>query len=378
VSLALMIAAALFIRTLRNLEQQDIGVSRDNVWMFWMAPMEAGRSGDALAPLLDAAQERLATIPGVVSVSSSTDGVLSGFVGLRAVGVQGRVTPPGEDGNAQWNLVGPKFFETIGMRLVAGRDFGPQDTASAPAVAVINETMARQFFDDSRPLGRRFGFGRELSRLIEVVGVVKDAKYFSARDANVPMAFLPYRQDVAHVFRMCVVVRTASNDPGLISRIRSELQNIDPGVPLRMVSTTTGQLDETLSEERLTAWLAAAFGGLALLLACIGLYGLLSYIVTRRTREIGIRMAIGATRSEIIKHVVWDSALLVLLGIALGAPAAALAMHSVRAMLFNVSSTDPWTMGASAIVLIAVAAAATLLPARRASTVNPLVALRTE
>jgi len=378
ISLALLIGAGLFVRTLATLEAKDIGVDRDHVWLFWMAPMEAGRTAEDLAPLFARAQERVMAIPGVVAASPSTDGVLSGFVGLRAVAVSGHVAAPDEDVNAQWNLVGPRFFETMGMPLIAGRDFGAGDSASAPLVAVVNETMAKRFFDDARPIGRTFGFGRDLSRPIEIVGVVKDAKYFSAREDPVPMVFLPYQQDVAHIFRMCVVVRTSSDGPEVIDRIRRQLAAIDAAVPVRLVTSTAEQLDRSLANERLTAWVAGGFSALALLLASLGLYGIASYSVVRRTRELGIRIAIGETRASILRRVLRDGVFLVIAGIGIGGPVAVIAMRSVRSLLFDVAPTDTMTIAAASATLIAVGVAATIIPARRAAAVDPIIALRTE
>lgn len=377
ISMALLIAAGLFARTLHDLKSQDLGFGR-GVWMFWMAPSEGGRQGAPLAAAFGAAQDRVRSIPGVLSASASTDGVMSGFIGLRSVSVAGRTASADEDVNAQWNLVGPGFFDTIGMRLLAGRDIGPLDTASSAPVAVVNETMAQRFFGDANPIGRTFGFGRDLTQRIEIVGVVADAKYFSARDGRTPMVFLPYLQDVTHIFRMCLVVKLAESSPALIDRIRRELSAVDSGVPLRYVDTTEDQLDRSLSEERLTAWLAGAFSLLALLLACIGLFGVMSYMVARRTREIGVRMALGESRAGILHRVCRESLTLVGAGVAAGAMAAALAGRWIQALLFGVTPADPRTLIESALALAAVAAVATLVPAQRACAVDPIVALRTD
>jgi predicted permease len=377
-SIVLTIGAALFVRTLRNLETQHVGFDREHVWLFWMNPMQSGQQQDGLARAFAAAGDRVAAIPGVVSVSPTDIGVLSGFVGRRAVAAEGHVSSPDEDVNAQWMLVSPGFFRTIGMRLLAGRDAGPQDTETSPRVALVNEAMAKHFFGDVNPIGKRFGFGRDLNQVIEIVGVVEDAKYFSARDADIPMVFLPYRQDIPHLYRMCVVVRTATDSPELVARIRNELGAAVPGVPVTRVDSTADQFDRTLSDERLTAWLSGAFGVLAVALACIGLYGVMSYTVARRTREIGVRMALGESASSVVKRVLRECLVLVSAGAAIGIPASALATRWVQSMLFGVDATDPLLMVAAVALLVAVALVASFLPARRASRVNPNIALRTE
>ncbi len=376
ISMALLIAAGLFARTLRNLESQDVGFGRDNVWMFWMAPIEAGRQGASLATLFGAAQDRVSVIPGVVSASPSTDCVMSGFIGLRSVSVAGRTPAADEDVNAQWNLVGPRFFGTMGMRLVAGRDFNPLDTDTSARVAVVNQTMAQHFFGDADPIGRTFGFGRDLAQPIEIVGVVADAKYYYARDPKVPMVFLPYRQDVTHIFRMCLAVRLTDSSPATIDRIRGELRAIDPGVPLRLVNTTDDQLSRSLAEERLTAWLAGSFSLLALLLACMGLFGVMSYMVARRTREIGVRIALGESRGGILRRVLRESLTLVGVGLIPGAIAAVIGGRFVQTLLFGVTPADPATMVEAALALASVAVLAAVIPARRAASVDPTVALR--
>jgi predicted permease len=377
-SVALVMVGILFGRTLANLESAKIGFDRDHVWLYWMMPSQAGLQGAALAPLFTAAAEQVAGIPGVVSVSPSSDGVLSGFVGLRAVTAEGHVPSPDEDVNAQWNIVGARFFDTVGMHLLAGRDLTSYDTATAPPVAVVNETMARRFFPGLDPIGKRFAFGTTQTRLLEVVGVVGDARYFSAREAATPMVFLPYLQNAPSLFRMCVVVRLASDAPSLVARVRDVLTKVDARVPVRLVNTTAGQLDLTLAEERLMAWLAGCCGGLALLLACVGLYGVMAFVVARQTREIGIRVALGETRGAIMRRVLGESLQVVAVGALLGVPAAMVGSRWVATLLFGVAPTDPLTTFAAVMSLTLVALLAAVIPARRAATVDPLVALRVE
>src|SRR5579864_5378505 len=378
ITLVLTIGAGLFVETLANLETQDVGFDRDHVWLFFMETRASGKRREALAPLFAAAEERMAAIPDVISSSVSSDGVLSGFIGLRAVTVAGRVAAPDEDVNAQWNLVGPRFFRTLGIQLEAGRDFTSSDTDTSPHVAIVNEAMARHFFGEANPIGQHFSFGQALAPPVEIVGVVHNSKYFSARDADVRMVYLPYRQDLPSLYRMCVVVRLRQDDPALINRIRDELRRIDPAVPVGQVMSTRDLLNATLTEDRVTAWLVGLFGALAVELACIGLYGVMACTVTQRTREIGIRVAIGATRGDVMRKVLGETLLLVGLGLAIGVPATAASSRSVESILFGVRATDPETTGAAVLLLVGVAIAAGLVPAYRASRVNPIVALRSE
>jgi putative ABC transport system permease protein len=378
VSVMLLAGAGLLVRTLTNLETRHLGFDRDRVLLFWMSTGESGRQQAELAADFDAVEQRVAAIEGVVSVSPSSDGVLSGFVGLRAVAPIGQAPIINEDTNAQWNLVGPRFFSTVGMPLVAGRDFGLQDTDRSSRVAIVNETMAHRFFNDARPLGKRFGFGRDLSAPIEIVGVVKDATYFSARDEATPMVFLPYRQDVPHLYRLCVAVRVTAVSSGLIARIRATLGDIDPAVPVRLVTTTADQVNRTLSTERLTAGLGAVFGVAAILLACLGTFGVTSYTVARRTREIGVRIALGETRSQVLARVLRQNMLNALIGAAIGLAAAIVGAGYIRSLLYGVTATDPLTLAAAGLAAVAVALLGALVPAARAASLDPLVALRTD
>jgi predicted permease len=378
ITLVLTIGAGLLVQTLTNLETQDVGFDRDQVWLFFMDTRTSGKRREALAPLFAAAEERMAAIPDVMSSSVSSDGVLSGFIGLRAVTVAGRAATPDEDVNAQWNLVGPRFFQTLGIQLLTGRDFASSDTDTSPHVAIVNEAMAHHFFGEANPIGQHFSFGQAPADPLEVVGVVHNSKYFSARDANVRMVYLPYRQNLPTLYRMCVVVRTKQDDPALVSRIRDELRRIDPTVPVGQVTSTTDLLNATLTQDRVTAWLVGLFGGLAVELACIGLYGVMTCTVTQRTREIGIRVAVGATRGDVMRKVLGETLQLVGLGLVIGLPATVASSRSIQSILFGVRATDPETIGAGVLLMVGVAIAAGLVPAYRASRVNPIVALRSE
>jgi predicted permease len=376
-SLLLLIGAGLFARTLRNLNSQDLGLDRDRVLLIWTAPDRA-RRGASLANLFDSVQERIASMPGVLQVSATDHCLLSGFVGVRPVTAEGYQPKADEEPNAQWSLVGPGFFHTVGLSLLAGRDFTERDTESSPRVGVINETMARYFFGGQNPIGKRFGMSREEGYPIEVVGVVRDSKYTTLRDSDVRMFYLPYRQDIAHLNTLCVAARTPGDVRGVAGRIRDELRTVDPSLRVLRIDTVQEQIDRTLAEERMVAMLSGFFGALSALLACLGLYGVMSYTTARRTSEIGIRLALGATRPALLNMVLKESMALALAGIAIGLPAALALSRLIRNQLFGIASWDPLTVTLAVIMMMVVAALAALIPARRAATVDPMIALRYE
>jgi predicted permease len=378
-SLVLLIGAGLFVRTLGNLKSTDLGFDRQHVWMIWLAPNQTGRTGAAIAELFKTAQERIAALPGVIAASPSAFGLLNGINGNSPVTVPGYARRNDDNQYIAWNLVSPQFFDAVGMKLIAGRNLSERDNENSPNVAVINESMALHYFGRSDPVGKNFGMrvGAEGSE-IEIVGVVKDAKYNTPREGPMSMIYLPYRQDLFHLFSMCVAVRTAGNLPGLTARIRDEFRAIDPALPILSIDSMEQDVDKTLVQERIIAWLSTFFGGLALVLACIGLYGVMSYTAARRTSEIGVRLALGASRANVLRMVLKESLLLVAIGIALGVPATLAATHGVESLLFGIRASDPVTICGAALLMIVVGIAAAYVPARRAARVDPLVALRHE
>jgi predicted permease len=375
-SLVLLIGAGLFARTLRNLKSQDAGFYRDHLLLIWTAPDHEGRQGAALANLYESVMERVGSLPGVRAASPSAFGLLGGHGGSPVPHVEGYTPKPQEDRIVPWSLVAPGFFDTVGIKLLLGRDFTLRDRETAPRVAIINETMAHYYFGDQNPVGKHFGMRRDTGTPIEIIGVVRDAKYVSMRDKDARMIYIPYRQDLAHLYQLCVAVRTDGNSPGLTARVRDELRGIDPNLPILKIDTAEDQLDESLVDERLIAALSGFFGVLAVLLACLGLYGVMAYRTARRTNEIGIRLALGASSGGVLAMVLRESMWLVLAGIAVGVPVTLAATRLIAAKLFGVSPTDPITIGVAISLLIAVAASAGFLPARRASRVDPMVALR--
>ena len=277
------------------------------------------------------------------------------------------------------NLVGPGFLKTMRMRLLLGRDIGERDTAKAPAVAVVNESLARKLFGHRNPLEGRFSFGQEFDpkHAVQIVGVVEDAKFKDIRSQAPLTAFFPFAQEGGSG-AMHFAVRAAGDPSQLAPSVRRAVAELDPGLALSEVKTQDQQIDEALAEEKLIARLASFFGALALALAAVGLYGTMSYTVGRRTNEMGIRVALGASRKQILKMVLREAFTPVLMGIVLGLPLALAAGRLVANQLYGLKTSDPPTLSAAIFLLVAVASLAAYLPARRASKVDPMVALRYE
>jgi predicted permease len=295
----------------------------------------------------------------------------------RPLSVEGYAPQPDEEMEINWMQIYPNSFAVLGIPLVAGRDFNSQDGGGVEKVAVINESMARRFFGNESPVGRRFGFG-ESSREIEIIGVVKDVKYTSLREPSRPMFYLPFAQAQTGRGQMTLVVRTSGDPAPVAVAMQREARALDPGMPTFAVETLAAQLDASLVQERLIATLSSVFGLLALALACIGLYGVLAYDVARRTHEIGIRIALGANARQIMRLILSETLWLVGIGIMIGLGATWAATRWVASLLFGLPPHDPLTIGLAALVLLAVATVAGCLPARRATKVDPLVALKCE
>jgi predicted permease len=379
-SIVLLIGAGLFLRTMRNLRSVDLGFDRQHLLLVWTSPGQTGRQGPAIASLVHDLQDRLSSLPGVLSASASSAGLLtgtseSGGAPSEDMKVEGEAPKAGLLGVAV--QIAPKYFETVGAPLLLGRDFTERDTETSPQVTIINQTMAHFYFGNQNPIGRHFGFSREVGMPWEIVGVVRDMKFGTPRDKKI-VIYLPYRQRISFLRNLCIMVRTVGNPASVASSVRQELREVDPNLPVLRIDTVDEQLNDVLVQERLIMALSSFFGAVAVLLACIGLYGVISYTVARRTNEIGIRLALGATPGKVLSMVLKESLLLVFLGIAIGVPAALAATRLISARLFGVSAADPLTLAAAALLMIGVAALAAFLPALRASKVDPLVALRYE
>ena len=380
ISLVLLVGAGLFLKTLSNLRHVDVGFNPQNLLLFRVNPALNRYDEKRMLALYRDMLDRLSTVPGVRGVAMSQPALLSGSVNSTSIFVQGRTYAPGRqvDHNNSINrlVVSPTFFEVMGIPIINGRGLTERDDAAAPKVVVINEAAAKKYFPNTNPVGQRFGSSIETSGQLEVVGVLKDVKYDSVRDSAPPTMYVPYPQ--TRLSSAVFEVRTAAAPAGVMNGIREVGRQIDPNLPLTDVSTQIEQVERRFAQEKLFAQAYTLFGALALLLASIGLFGLMSYSVSRRTNEIGIRMALGAQRQDVLRLVMRESMILVVVGIVAGVAIAVSASKLVASLLFGLPPRDPWTLLAAIGVMVMVSGLAGYLPARRASRVDPMVALHYE
>jgi predicted permease len=376
-SILLLAGAALFARSLYNLKSVKPGFDPEHLLAFSVDPALSGYSHDASVRLFHDLQERIAGIPEVRAVSLAVTPLLTDSEWQRSVSVEGYQAKEGENLNPNVDSIGPSYFATMEQPLVAGREFTERDAAGAPKVAIVNEAMAKYFFGSGNPLGRRLGFRSSNANDMEIVGVVKDAKSTALRDEIKRFVYTPYMQ-TDELNEMTFYVRARGDAAVATAAVRRAVEQLDRHLPIYAMKTMTAQVDESLFIERMVAGLSMAFGVLATLLAAIGLYGVMSYSVARRTREIGIRMALGAERTSVLWLVLREVSLLVAVGIAAGVPLAVAVGRLLQSQLFDLSATDPVTLGLAASLLAGVALIAGYLPARRATRVDPMSALRYE
>ena len=377
-SLLLLIAAGLFVRTLINLQSIPSGFNQENAVMLQVDTSATGYKGDdpKLPALLNEVEEKVKQVPGVQAASFAFVVFNQGFWTSTAHS-RGDNLPEGQSRSLRNNIVGPDFFTVMGIPFVQGRTFGPQDTAKSQKVAVVSESMARKFFPDGSPIGKRFGLGRlELPEDIEVIGVVKDAKYGNLKEEFRPMAFYPHSQkpDMLGNF----VVRFSGPASAVVPQVRQVITQTNRNLAIDDVVSLSDHIGRSLVQQKLVARLASFFGLLALLLACVGLYGVMSYGVARRTNEIGIRMALGARGRSVLWLVLREALLLVVIGLVIGLVVALMVTKTAASLLYELKPNDPLTIALATLLLATIAVLAGYFPARRAARVDPMVALREE
>ena len=378
-SLLLLVGAGLFVRSLQQLRLVDSGMKLERVIAFSVDPTLAGYKEARSVQLYQQMLDRFRSVPGVSTVSAAAVRVLSGDDWESTVTVEGYESKPGEDMTPWFNSITPGYFETLGIPVLAGRDFNAGDTNTSQKVGIVNQSFAKKYFGERSPLGRHFGFGGDPGTKtdIEIVGVVRDTYYENLRQAVPRQVFVCAMQSKT-IGGMTILARTAGEPLAIASTLRREMAGIDSNVPLYNMKTMTKQMDESMVLERFVATLAASFGLLATVLAVIGLYGVMAYTVTRRAREIGIRMALGAMSGAVIRLIMREVVLLVGIGVAIALPSAYALSRLMKSLLFGVEPHDPVTLFAATLGLSAVALLAGFVPAWRASKADPVRILRYE
>jgi predicted permease len=378
-SLLLLIGAGLFIRSLNNLKDLDPGFKTKNLLTFALNPPLNGYKPERTREFYRKLLDDLRALPGVEFASLAIMPVLEGDEWDSSVSVEGYAVKTGEWIGPHMNFISPDYFKAMDVKLLAGRDFRPSDVVGAPKVAIVNEKFAKKYFANGLAVGRRVGMGGDPGTKldIEVIGIAADTKYESMRD-EIPIEMYQPSAQMDFVLGTWAYLRTARDPEQTFSGIRNVVKALDPDLPISQLKTVEKQLENSLATERLVASLSSAFGFVATLLAAIGLYGVMAYTVAQRTREIGIRMALGAQTGNVVWLVMRDVLLVVAIGVAIALPAAYGLSRYVKAQLYGIPPNDPWSMALATIVIVSVALAAGYVPARRATTVDPIRALRWE
>ncbi len=377
-SLLLLLGAGLFIRTVHNLQSVELGFNQANLLIFSLKPGALGYEGDRLEQLYRRITERLESLPGVRSVTFSRTPLISHMITNTELILPGETVQSATEHLTNRQVVRENYFEAMEIPVVSGRAFTPQDAENSNKVAVVSEALVRKYFPNEDPIGKRVGFDEDTAGQIEIVGVVRDTKYSSQRDEIEPMIYRPWLQDQKRIGSISFAVRTTGDPGALGDAVRQVVREADSALPVTRLMSQEARSAETVTEERLFASLLAFFGGLALLLAAIGLYGVMSYSVAQRTNEIGIRMALGAETGGVLRMIISQGLAYSIVGLVVGTAAAFALKKVVETQLFGVEPTDPLTFVIAGVTLIAVAALACWIPARRATRVDPVVALRAE
>jgi predicted permease len=378
-------------QSLRMLESQPLGFDPANRLVAQLdLPATYGGDLPRLTALFRTLRERVERLPGVSAMTYALYTPMEGNNWSGGIGIEGLEATPDRPLNSSWNRVAPGFFETLGTRVLRGRTLQAGDHASAPFVAVVNQTFANRYFPDADPIGRRLGLGTSRPRDYEIVGVTEDVKFSNAHLPTRPMIFLPDFQLVSYpsadglsvqarstLMRM-LVIETRGATPSLEPALKRALADVDPNLTLVRLMSMQTQVAGNFRMNRLLARLTSAYGLVALALATLGLYAVTSYNVIRRRREIGVRMALGADRARVVREIVRGAVVQVVFGLAVGVPVTLLAARAIATQLYGVTPRDPVILGSAVIVLLASAAVSAAVPARRAASVNPTQALRAD
>jgi predicted permease len=376
-SVVFLVVAALFARSLQELARVDVGYDRDHLVVARVDARAGGYTSSEVSDLYRRVVERIRAIPGVAAASMSTNPPFSGSRVSSGFEVEGYLRARDEQLSTHEERVTIDYFRTVGLRIVQGRMFGPEDIVNGRRVSVINQTMAKRYFPNQNPIGRRWGPAADFHASgFEIIGVVQDAFYNDLKSAPPNMVYLP--AGPSEDFLNGIEIQTTGQAGALVGAIRTALQEAEPRLPLTFIRTLEEQIRRTASSERLLTSVTTAFSGVALFLACLGLYGTISYGVTQRTAEFGVRMALGAGRGSVQWLVMREALSLLLAGLVVGLPLAFLGAHTMSHLLYGITPADVTAHSVAVATLVIVAAFAAYLPARRASRVDPMRALRAE
>ena len=375
-SMALLISAGLFIKSLQNISRVDLGLDIENIVEFGISPARSGYDSVRTKALYERVEQELAAIPGVSGVTSSSVAILSGSNWGESVSVEGFEKNPDTDDGSRFNQVGPNYFHLLHVPIVSGRDFTASDNMGSAKVAIVNEAFAKKFKLGSNAVGKHMSTGND-SLNIEIIGLVKDAKYSQVKDSVPPVFVRPWRQ-AGDVGGNNFYLRSSLPSGQVFQAVRAAMKRIDPNLPLEDLKTLPQQVKENVFLDRMIGTLSASFAALATLLAAVGLYGVLAYSVAQRTREIGVRMALGANSGNVRAMVLRQVGVMTLIGGTIGIAAALALGRAARSLLYQLDGHDPVVIVTSAVALTLVALGAGLIPARRASRIDPTAALRYE
>jgi predicted permease len=380
-SVVLVIGAAMLVRSLRNVQETDVGMDRDHLVIVDLDVGARGYQGDRLASLVHTLRDRIGSVPGVAAVTFSENGIFSGTESSTTIEVPGFTARTPDDTTIAYDVVGPGYATTIGAKLIAGRDFTPSDEPLLPRLALVNQSLAQFYFPGQNAVGRYLHFNDSVA--VQIIGVLADTRDHDLEGKPARRAYFSYvhaddPKNLGAPGSLRLEVRTAGDPSALVQTLRRAVVSVDPSLPIDGVDPLPTLMRQSIREERLVARLASAFGAFALLLAAIGLYGVMTYAITRRTSEIGLRVALGAQRGDVVRMVLFDALRLVGFGLLIGLPVALMSTRLLRTQLHGVDAADPVSILVAVGVLTASAVVAVMLPALRAARVSPIVALRAE